>query len=777
MRVWVPGCATGEEAYSIAICILEYMRQSDAETAVQIFGTDLSEAALDQARAGLYSPSIEADVSPERLRRFFVPSNGMYQIARSVCDMCIFARQNVTKDPPFSKLDLIVCRNLLIYLEAALQAKVARLFHYALKATDFLVLGTSETAGDINLFAAIDRQHKIYQRNPALAYIQSDFSAHEDREIRAASHKLAPSSGAVRDERVIDRLILERHAPPAVVLDAELRAVQFRGDTSPYLRHSPETATQSVMKLAGVALGSEIRRQVRSLGLKGSPVASRPVSIEVAGVRKQIAIRVMSVPGVLDPQYLVVFEDIPSQPAPAASPRAAEPKSARVKELNEELAATKVYLNSVSEEQEAATEELKSAHEEVQSSNEELQSTNEELLTAKEELQSTNEELTTVNDEMQSRNSELQQINNDLFNLLSSVNVPIVILGNDLRIRRFTPHAEKILSLLPSDIGRAVSDFHLKIDVPDLVQMCREVIDGLVPREREVQDAEGRLYSMWVRPYRTTDSRIDGVVLALFDITDRRQAVDARYRRLFETSTDAIVLAAATSGEIVDLNSAVTRMLGYTRARLLGASVWESELFRGSESGESFRAELRERDSLQRTVAVQAESGNAVWVDVAASMYSEGDRRFLQLNMRDAGLRKRKEEELHREEEHLREARSLEAVGRLAAGMASDFNNVLLVVSGASALLRERLANDPSSLQLLEQIASESHRAAALTRQLLAFGRKQIAQPAVFEIDAVIEEARQMLAVAMPMKSRSSIGSGRTPAAFAPTASTWNRCF
>ncbi len=241
---------------------------------------------------------------------------------------------------------------------------------------------------------------------------------------------------------------------------------------------------------------------------------------------------------------------------------------------------------------------MKSAHEEVQSSNEELQSTNEELLTAKEEIQSTNEELTTVNDEMQSRNADLQQINNDLINLLSSVTIPIVMLDNNLRIRRFTPHAEKILNLLTADIGRPMDDFRLKIKVSDLVELCRHVIDTLVPREREVEDAEGRIYTMWVRPYRTADHRIDGVVLSLFDITERKQSAEARYRRLFEAAKDGVVIADVASGEIVDANPFVVKLFGYIAVAPGGRQeFWESDIFRGSEIGESMREELHERGS------------------------------------------------------------------------------------------------------------------------------------------------------------------------------------
>ncbi|PWU11468.1 MAG: hypothetical protein C5B51_02600 [Terriglobia bacterium] len=753
LRVWVPGCATGEEAYSIAICIVEYMRQAGVEIGVQLFGTDLSEVALQQARAGIYPQSIETDVSAERLRRFFVPTNGMYQITRSVRDMCIFARQNVTKDPPFSKLDLITCRNVLIYLGQPVQSKVMRLFHYALKPTGYLVLGASETIGDAgDLFGPVDRQHKIYSRKPTPAIITNDFGAYEEPGAHEPVPKQAAIGGPVDEEKKIDHLILSRYSPPAVVIDAELRVLQFRGDTSPYVRHSPGSASLNLLKLARGNLGAEIRKLIHSPDLKNGPMKTNAVLVD--GAERRIPISVLPVPGAPDPQYLVVFEP---EKEPTGRQRAKPPLPAkasavrdRIRELESELSSTRTYLQSVIEEQEAATEELKSAHEEVQSSNEELQSTNEELLTAKEELQSTNEELTTVNDEMQSRNLELQQANNDLINLLSSVNIPIIMLGSDLHIRRYTPHAERILSLLPTDVGRPVYDFRLKINVPDLTDLCREVIHSLVPREREVQDTEGRFYSMWVRPYRTADNRIDGVVLALLDITDRKQAAEARYRRLFEASKDGIVIADALSGEIIDANPYITRLFGYPRPHLVGVKFWESDLFRDSEINEALRDDLHDLESAQKTLRLKSESGEHVTVDILASLYAEGDRKVIQFNIRDVSARKRLEEQVRRSEEQSNLSQKMEAVGRLAGGVAHDFNNILTAIDGYADLVGREFHDHEPSARMLEEIRRGVTRAVSLTRQLLAFGRKQVLNPAVLDVNTVVTEMRQMVSVMMP---------------------------
>jgi len=754
VRIWVPGCSTGEEAYSVAICALEYMRQSGTEIAVQVFGTDLSDSALDQARAGVYPQSIEADVSPERLRRFFVATNGKYQITRSVRDICIFARQNVTKDPPFSRLDMITCRNLLIYLGQRIQSKVMRLFHYALKPTGYLVLGASEHVGEAGneLFTPVDRQNKIFSRKPARTFVDNDLSAYEERVGATTGHAFPPAPALHDTEKKVDQLLLAHFTPAAVVVDSELKILQFRGDTSPYLRHLSGGASLDFRRLARGSIGAEVRSLFHSKEFQAGPVKSKPIAVVVDGVERRVCISILPLLASPAPQYLIAFEPVSFEPLTSGRKRPARAGTAphKLTDLEEELANTRRYLHSVIQQQEAATEELKSSHEELQSTNEELQSTNEELLTAKEELQSTNEELTTVNDEMQSRNVELQQINNDLINLLSSVNIPIVMLGGDLQIRRYTPQAEKILNLLPADIGRSINDFRLKISVPDLADLCQHVIDTLVPHDREVQDNEGRLYTMWLRPYRTTDNRIDGVVLALFDITERKRTAEARYRRLFEASKDGIVIGDMATGEIVDSNPAITQLFGYSRSRLVGTRFWESDLFRGSEIDESLLDHLHEAESLQKTMMLTTEAGQATPVDVVASLYTEGEQKVVQFNIRDITARKKIEEQAQRHQEHLREMQKMEAVGRLAGGVAHDFNNILTAILGYADLLRDQLDGNARAFQMLAQIRNGAERATAITKQLLAFGRKQIVTPAVLNLNEVLGEFRQMISVMMP---------------------------
>ena len=648
VRVWVPGCATGEEVYSIAICLFEYLRETGGEAQIQIFGTDLSDTALEKARAGVYPETIAADVSAQRLKRFFVRVNSSYQISRSTRDACIFARQNVTKDPPFSKCDLILCRNLLIYLGNALQNKAMRLFHYALKPHGYLVLGLSESIGNAtNLFEPIEKKIKIFVKKPGPPQLGLDMGGYEDSHARETLREPAPSN-LLAAHRKVDQMLLSRYSPAALVVDKSMRILEFRGHTAPYIEHPPGEATLDLPRMTPGGLGLEVQRLIRRATGKTAPVKGT-VSVSLRDTMRNLGLTVIPIQtdhGSSE-QFLVVLEEAP--PAPPVPKKtgvkALGGQSAwaqRVKELEQDLTSTREYLQTLIEEQEAATEELKSAHEEVQSGNEELQSTNEELLTAKEELQSANEELTTVNEEMQTRNTELQQMNNDLLNLLSSVNIPILMLGSDLRIRRFTPQAEKLFNLLATDVGRPVNDLRLKIKVPNVVALCQEVLDDLSPRDREVQDADGRTYSMWIRPYRTAENRIEGVVLDLFEITERKHTAEARYRRLFEASTDGIVIADASNGTILDVNPFILKLSGYARNQLVGAKFWEGPLFQGSGIDETVLPQLRQNGSLQRTVTLSSTAGQSIDTDIVCNIYREGEKKVVQFNIRDVSARRQK---------------------------------------------------------------------------------------------------------------------------------------
>jgi two-component system CheB/CheR fusion protein len=760
VRVWVAGCSTGEEAYSLAICLLEYMRESDVEVPVQIFGTDLSEPALERARAGIYPESIATDVSPERLRRFFTRVDGQYQISRPVRDMCIFAQQNLTKDPPFSKLDLITCRNVLIYLGPPLQAKVMRLFHYALKPSGYLVLGLSETVGgSSDQYAPIDRHLKIYTRKMSLTTVnQLDFGTYEDVRLEGTARRPAANHPALDAQRRVDQFILSRYSPPAVLITEEGVILQFHGHTAPYLEHTTGEPALNITRMMRPELLVEFRKLFDRA--KKRHAAARGELLRISHLNQNYVVRLCVTPMVLSidsaSQYLVLFEEY--KDAGNKDKRGGRPgsqvkvpaTSRRIRELEEELASTKQYLESVIEEQQATTEELKSANEEVQSSNEELQSTNEELLTAKEELQSTNEELTTVNEEMHSRNAELSQINNDLNNLLSSVNIPIVMLGNDLKIRRFTPQAEKVLNLLPTDVGRPVSDFKPKIDIPDLEALFLDVIENLHVKEREVQDKEGRWFSMWVRPYRTAENKIDGAVMVLFDVTERKHAAEARYRRLFEASKDGILIADAETGTILDLNPYLAKAFGVIRSSAIGLKYWELELFRGTDFDGKSLSELHENESVQKLITAWIPGSGHAELEVIGNVYTEGERRAIQLNIRDVTERKRNGDGARRLGDQAPTSQRLEAMGRLAGGVAEDFSNLLGTVIGYTDLLQQRVGSEDPVSGKVTEISHALERAGVLARQLQVLSGRRPARVEMLNLNDVVADLEPVIRIALP---------------------------
>jgi two-component system, chemotaxis family, CheB/CheR fusion protein len=535
LRVWVPGCATGEEVYSLAICILETLGRNAPAMRVQIFGTDLSENAIDRARVGVYSSAIEKDVSPQRLQRFFKKLDSTYQINRSVRDLCTFARQNITADPPFSRLDLISCRNVLIYLGPQLQKRALPVFHYALNPGGYLMLAPSETIGMFgDLFELVDRRAKIYAKKIV--------AGRPETEIRPAYTgisdiktlepvRLTPATGDGRDfnsqvSHVADRIMLGTYAPAAVVIDQNMLVRQFRGQTSPFLEHAPGPATLGLLNMARPSLVPDLRATIHRAWKTNQPARKERAFLKIDGQVVDINLEVVpfKVPNADTVWALIIFSKAATTPV-RGQKKKGKGKAARggpgnqmLEQLREELNATKESLQAIIEEQEATNEELKSANEEIESSNEELQSTNEELETAKEELQSTNEELTTLNEELSNRNLEITQINSDLGNLLSSIHLPIVMVDNDLTIRRATPTARETFNITDKDIGRRMTELQPNIDIPDLEKLFREVIDTLVMRERDVHDKSGRAYSLRIRPYRTADNKIDGAVLTLVDL-------------------------------------------------------------------------------------------------------------------------------------------------------------------------------------------------------------------------------------------------------------------
>src|SRR5437667_6008892 len=508
LRAWVPGCASGEEVYSLAICILETLGRGPSKIRIQIFGTDLSESVIEHARLGIYSSAIKKDVSLTRLKRFFVKRDGTYQIHRNVRDICTFARQNICVDPPFSRLDLSSCRNVLIYLSPELHKRCIPQFHYALNSGGYLILGPAESVGLYNeLFKLADKKNKIYVKAAVTTPHTMDLIPQLGLELARFGTRSTAGAGANFGGdllKVADRIMLGAYAPAAVVIDQDMHVQQFRGRTELFLEHAPGPATFNLLQLARPTLVADLRATIKHAIKTDKPARKERARVKLKGRSYEINIQAVpfKIPGSDKSSLLVIFDETTKGTKQEKRARALG-KTATEREvggLRRELAAAKESLQAIIEEQEATNEELKSSNEEIESSNEELQSTNEELETAKEELQSTNEELTTLNEELSNRNLEMMQVTGELNNLLASIQMPIVMVDNALTVRRATPAARSAFNILPTDIGRPLTELRPNIDVPDLENILRVVIETLGTRERKVTDKEGRPYSLRVRP-------------------------------------------------------------------------------------------------------------------------------------------------------------------------------------------------------------------------------------------------------------------------------------
>ncbi|RIL07174.1 MAG: chemotaxis protein CheR [Proteobacteria bacterium] len=588
IRIWVSGCASGEEAYSVAISLLDFLGDRASAVPIQIFATDVSDAAIDHARNGLYPAAIENDVPADLLRRFFTRSDGSYRVAKAVRDVCVFARQDLTRDPPFSHLDLVLCRNVLIYMTPPLQRRLLGLFHYALNPTGFLVLGHAETVGPhADLFRIAHKRNRVYVKKSIAAPPPPRFAI-EAPAAPAAPARLPRSRAAQRPDSIqgdADRILLARYAPAGVIVDADFQIVHFRGQTGPYLEPPPGEPSLAVLKMARDGLFAGLRSALQAARKTLQPVRREGIRVKTDGSWREVTVDVTPLSSREPPHFLVTFEEAGSA-APASGASAAQPRPAegaadaplderRVAKLQEEIAASRDYLQSIIQELEAANEELQSANEEILSSNEELQSTNEELDTAKEELQSTNEELSTVNEELQARNAELSRVNSDLVNLLASVEIAIVIVASDLRIRRFTPMAERVLNLIPSDIGRSIAHIKPNIDCPDLERLIGDVIERVTPQEREVQDHQGAWYSLRIRPYKSLDNRIEGAVLSLFDV-DAAKRHEQYAQTVVETVREPIALLDREL-RVRIVNDAFCEAFGMRREDLEGHLLFDME--------------------------------------------------------------------------------------------------------------------------------------------------------------------------------------------------------
>lgn len=555
IRVWVPGCATGEEAYTIAIIFREYLAESKRNFQVQIYGTDIDEDSIKHARAGIYLPNITADISSERLGRFFIKDDAGYRIRKEIREMVVFAAQNVIRDPPFSKLDLISCRNLLIYLEPEVQNRVLHIFHFSLKPGGILLLSPSENVGNnLDLFGSVDKKRKFFMAKTSSVrpVILGGVTWSDNRFEREAEGTTSIPKETNYSE-LTRRALIDSYAPPSVVTDEIGNILYVHGDTGKYLRPAPGQASLNVLEMAREGLRSNLRMAINEVGSMKKKSVSNLRLVKTNGERQgvNVKVRLLTDPGAAQRLLIISFQDAEETVAKELPARKKRPialeRSKHVDELEQELLYTRENLQATIEEMQASNEELKSMNEELQSMNEELQSTNEEIETSKEELQSVNEELITVNSELQSKIEQLSDMQNDMKNLLDSTDIGTIFLDRNLVLKRFTRKATKVYRLVATDIGRPIFDIKSGIKDWDLVADAKKVLDSLIPWENEIQTEENRWFLVRITPYRTFENVIDGVVLTFTDITKIKMAEEnARKARelaenIVDTSRDALL--------------------------------------------------------------------------------------------------------------------------------------------------------------------------------------------------------------------------------------------
>jgi two-component system CheB/CheR fusion protein len=586
IRVWVPGCSSGEEVYSLAILFRECMEQEPGlTTKIQMYGTDLDQDAITTARQGIYPATIAADVSPERLQRYFTKEETNYRIRKEIRDRVVFAPQNLIGDPPFTRLDLISCRNLLIYLTAEIQKRILPLFHYSLLPGGYLFLGSSESVSGYNdLFTPVDQKWKIFRRRESLHALTAlpEFPVHQGitEWQRQQLPKKSTTPPAPAFEEVVQRIIIETITPPVLIINRKGDLLYSTRRTGKYLEPVVGTASLNVIGMAREGLKTELAIAMRGAINQNHEVRVEDVMVKTNGTSEPVNLTVRPLPGEggnLNELLMVVFDETPHARRRQSRAGHHEDRSAAIAELEKDLQYTKEHLQSTIEEMETSQEELKSTNEELESTNEELQSTNEEMTTSKEELQSLNEEMMTVNTELQAKNDELSVVNNDMRNLLNSTQIPTLFLDNNLRIKRYTPPATAIFTLIPGDVGRPITDIASRLKYHDLVKDVHGVLDTLIFRETQVQVKDGQWFIMRIMPYRTIENLIDGVVITFSNITDLKtlEQVLEEHDRLcllagVTRELDDPVIVQDLAGTIRVWNKGAEHLYGWTEPEVLG---------------------------------------------------------------------------------------------------------------------------------------------------------------------------------------------------------------
>jgi two-component system, chemotaxis family, CheB/CheR fusion protein len=613
LRVWIPGCSTGEEAYTLAMLLAEYRSRHDEAVGFQIFATDIDASAIEIARDGIYSEAIASDVSPERLERFFAWEGEGYRVRKELREKVLFAAHSLIKDPPFSRLDLISCRNVLIYLNRDVQDQVFDLFHYALRPGGYLFLGMSESADRVsNLFTTLDKKHHIFQRR-SVARTMPRLTAPPVTRLERPE-PLPSRKGADRRAQSFaelhNRLLLERYAPPSIIVSESNDVLHVTGNAGRFLQIREGEPTQNILRMIVKELRIELRTSLHQARQQGQPVRSGAVRLNLEGQPRQVTLFVLPIsePEGVSGFLQVVFEEMPAKTleAPPAVPTETD---RLIEQLEDELLRSKESLQASIEDLERSNEELKASNEELLSTNEELQSTAEELETSQEELQSMNEELVTVNLELKEKIEEVSRSNSDLQNLIISTDIGTIFLDRELRIKRYTPRISDLFNITPSDIGRPLAHFTHRIDYDNLLELADRVLNRVTSIEREIRSRDDRWYLVRILPYRTVENKIDGVVVTFVDVTDRRRAEtiltrqQQQIRALVEHAPDVIARFDREYRHVY-VNPAIEQITGMARQNFLGKTnreldfpaesnaLWENALRQVLDTGKELTTEF-----------------------------------------------------------------------------------------------------------------------------------------------------------------------------------------
>ena len=724
IRVWVPACSTGEEALTIALLLHERLDGSGQEAKVRIFATDIDRRAITKARAGLYPAAIAEDVPPELLARYFSPEGSGYRVSKRIRDSIVFAEHSLFRDPPFARLDLISCRNLLIYIGSQLQKKAVLLFHYALRPEGYLFLGTSESIGDVpDLFSVVDRKMKLYQRKggapprlPALTFgpIRPTRSTPPEDVVMEKTESLLALSGE------IEKMILTEVTPACVIINRKLDILFFHGSTGKYLEPAPGTAALNVLAMARDGLKAALAVALNTVFDQPGEIVCPRLRVLSDGDQRLVTLRVRPLTGLpsLRGLALILFDDLAADPVEPAGERGAEPPpgaSQRIRDLERELRASKEYLRITIEELEAANEELKSTNEELQSSMEELQSINEEHETAREELQSVNEELVTTNCQLESKVEELAAANDDMANLLASTDIGTIFLDRKLLIKRFTPAVTHVYNLIETDIGRPLSDIAANLSYTRLIADAALVLNTLVPRVSEGSTREGRWFRVRILPYRTTEGVIDGVVVTFIDITDQKLLESrSRLATVVRDSNDAVTVV-DFAGRILAWNRGAEHIYGFPEAEAVGETI--DTVF-----GEPRQREIR--DLLRRVAAGeriepfetgrQTKEGRTIPVQVTATILRDEQERPQAVATTERDLSEILTGRLLRQEIALLRALPLPVVIEDGDGVVIELNEAAEALFGTA---RQQAIGQPAARLLPPDDGAESERLLARCRQ------------------------------------------------------------